>query len=256
MKRKLIFLAAALAVLAACGKDPNDSNEHRRRSVPAGTVKTGFIPSVYMAKSLNYTVWLPKGYDEKQTYPFLYLLHGYGDDNTSWNLKGGANRIADEYIFDGGVPMVIIMPDGLQEFYVGKYESYMHEELMPKVEQLYHCNGLRAVAGLSMGGYGTLYNVLKYPEKYTYGYAMSPASDLNSFSQLAVAHSPSEFPLITIESGTGDQTVSIQSVRNCVEVLRERGLEIDFIERSGGHDWKFWPVCLEKALVAIGETFK
>ena len=133
----------------------------------------------------------------------------------------------------------------------------MHNELMPEVESKYRCNGKRAVAGLSMGGFGTLYNVLKYPSKFTYGYAMSPATDADSSVALIKAQSsPSVFPPITIESGTTDWTIPIQGVRDYVQVLKENGVEVKFIERSGGHDWGFWPVCLQKALVAVGETFK
>ena len=53
---------------------------------------------------------------------------------------------------------------------------------MPKVETAFGCNGKRAIAGLSMGGFGTVYHALKYPGKYTCAYAMSPAvsEDLNA----------------------------------------------------------------------------
>jgi S-formylglutathione hydrolase FrmB len=152
--------------------------------------------------------------------------------------------------------MVIVMPDGLMSFYVGDYEEYMHKELMPAVEEKYHFNGKRAVSGLSMGGYGTLYNVLKYPQKYTYGYAMSPATDANgSVALIKEQSSPSVFPPITIESGTTDMTIPIKGVQEYVKVLKDNGIDCTFIERSGGHDWGFWPLCLEKALVAVGKSF-
>ena len=251
--KKAVWIVASLLVLAtACGKN----NEEPQKEVLPGTVEVGGITSEYVG-FFNYTLWLPHGYDPSKTYPFLYLLHGAGDDHTSWDAKGGANKIADKYISDGGVPMVIIMPDAKLTFYVGEYESYMHNELMPTVEKKYHFNGKRAVAGLSMGGYGTLYNVLKYPGKFTFGYAMSPATDADgSVALIKEQSSLSVFPPITIESGLTDWTIPIQGVRDYVQVLRDNGLDPKFIERSGGHDWAFWPVCLQKALVAIGETFK
>ena len=74
--------------------------------------------------------------------------------------------------------MVIVMPNGLNKFYIADgYEQYFEEELMTEVEKKYHCNGKRAIGGLSMGGYGTLYHALTYPQKFTYAYAMSPAVD-------------------------------------------------------------------------------
>lgn len=268
MDRKLFFrLALLLSVVLmsfSCGGNAEPEPESEPEIVLPGIVTRVSIYSPQLNKNLNTTVWLPNGYDQNKTYPFLYLLHGYGDDNNSWNQKGNASNIADNYLHDDGMPMVIIMPDGLTSFYVDKYETYMHETLMPEVENRFHCNGMRAVAGLSMGGYGTLYHALKYPEKFKYAYAMSPATEevvtlpsyVPTLASLSKAHDPSEYPPVTMESGTEDYTVRIQYVRNMADILKSNGLKCDLIERSGGHDWSFWPVCLKKALVKIGETFK
>ena len=277
MTNRQIFLTAVavMALAAGCQKLPNDGGK-KKESVPSGTVIQSSMLSVKRARTMKYTVWLPAGYDEKKTYPFLYLLHGAGDDNNSWIEKGGADKIANQYLADDGVPMVIIMPDALLTFYVnmeevtnpmlqgldqiGHYEEYFFEELMPKVEEQYHCNGKRALAGLSMGGWGTLYYGLKYPEMFKYGYAMSPATGIDGLpvslrDLISRQSSTSVFPFITLESGTQDMTVGIQSVRDCDELLTSYDVRHHFIERSGGHDWKFWPVCLEKALVEIGKSF-
>ena len=253
MKKLFVWMLVPV-LLAACGKNPDPEPEPE---IPNGTYTTGSVASTYMGQSMNYSVWLPGNYDETKTYPFLYLLHGYGDDHLSWNSKGGAAKLADKYLKAGGVPMIIIMPDAKVTFYVSPFEQYMHEELMPAVESKYHCNGKRAVAGLSMGGYGTLYYSLKYPTKFTYGYAMSPATDADGSVALIKEQSdPSVFPPITIESGTTDWTIPIAGVREYVAVLKENGVAVNFIERSGGHDWSFWPVCFQKALEAVGKTFK
>ena len=277
MTNRQIFLTAVavMALAAGCQKLPNDGGK-KKESVPSGTVIQSSVLSVKRARTMKYTVWLPAGYDEKKTYPFLYLLHGAGDDNNSWIEKGGADKIANQYLADDGVPMVIIMPDALLTFYVnmeevtnpmlqgldqiGHYEEYFFEELMPKVEEQYHCNGKRALAGLSMGGWGTLYYGLKYPKMFKYGYAMSPATGIDGLpvslrDLISKQSSTSVFPFITLESGIQDYTVGIQSVRDCDELLTSYDVKHHFIERSGGHDWKFWPVCLEKALVEIGKSF-
>ena len=274
--RQILLAAVAVMALAVgCQKLPNDGGK-KKDSVPSGTVVQSSMLSAKRARTMKYTVWLPAGYDEKKTYPFLYLLHGAGDDNNSWIEKGGADKIANQYLADDGVPMVIIMPDALLTFYVnmeevtnpmlqgldqiGHYEEYFFEELMPKVEEQYHCNGKRALAGLSMGGWGTLYYGLKYPKMFTYGYAMSPATGIDGLpvslrDLISKQSSTSVFPFITLESGIQDYTVGIQSVRDCDELLTSYEVKHRFIERDGGHDWKFWPVCLEKALVEIGKTF-
>ena len=254
---KIAFLAAGTLAVMSCGKiDPNPDPEPDPEPAKMGTIQRISLYSESMHRQLSTTVWLPGGYDEAQTYPVLYLLHGYGDDNNSWILKGNASLIADDYMAKKGVPMIIVMPDGLTEFYRGNYETYFHDILIPAVEEQFHGNGKRALAGLSMGGYGTLLHALKYPDKFTYAYAMSPAADEAAFSALAQAREASAFPPITVESGTQDYTVSIVGVRSLVQTLKSCGLRCDFIERDGGHDWNFWPECLKKALVKVGESFK
>ena len=279
MTNRQIFLTvvAVMALAVGCQKLPNDGGKKNEETVEAGTVLQRSVVSIKRNRTMKYTVWLPVGYDEKKTYPFLYLLHGMGDDNNSWIEKGGADKIANKYLANDGVPMVIIMPDALTSFYVnmeevtdpmvwsydqaGHYEEYFIEELMPKVEELYHCNGKRALAGLSMGGWGTLYYSLKYPDLFKYyGYAMSPATGLSwlpvTLQDLITRQSStSVFPFLVLESGTQDMTVGIQSVRDCDQLLTSYEVKHRFIERNGGHDWNFWPVCLENALVEIGKSF-
>lgn len=261
MKDKLLWAVLALVMLfPSCDKLSNDGGKKGDYS-PAGSVLSSSMVSTYKKKQMKYTIWLPGGYDSKKTYPFLYLLHGYGDDNNSWIQKGGADIIANKYLKEDGVPMVIVMPDGLQDFYVGDFEDYMFKELMPFLEETYHCNGKRALAGLSMGGWGTLYYGLKYPTMFTYGYAMSPATSLSWYpvslgNLISAQPDKSVFPFITLESGTQDYTVSIESVRNCDQLLSSYELSHHFIERAGGHDWNFWPECLKKALIEIGNSFK
>lgn len=63
---------------------------------------------------VEYSIYLPPDYDvSERSYPVLYLLHGYSDDETGWIQFGEANRIADESINSGEAsPCIIVMPDG------------------------------------------------------------------------------------------------------------------------------------------------
>jgi S-formylglutathione hydrolase FrmB len=127
---------------------------------------------------------------------------------------------------------------------------------MPAVEAKYKFNGKRAVAGLSMGGYGTLYHALKYPSKFTYAYAMSPATDVESFKTMIDAQADKKvFPPFTIEVGTEDTTVNNADSKKLAEYMNEKGFRCEWIARTGIHYWNFWQECLPKTLQKVGETF-
>ena len=250
----------ALLALGACGKEGTDPVEQvdlldilkSKSEVRRGLT----IDSKAMKRQMKYDVYLPPRYDPETAYPVLYLLHGAGDDQNAWLDKGNAMQIAAKYVKTGGKPMIIVMPDAQMTFYLGAYEQYLHEELMPTVEAKYKFSGKRAVAGLSMGGYGTLYHALKYPAKFMYAYAMSPATDVNSFKAMIDAQSDKKvFPGFTIEVGTEDTTVNNADSEQVANYMKEQGMNCEWIARSGIHYWNFWQECLPKALKKAGESF-
>lgn len=267
MKRFFCIFVVALGVLSlsACGKSAvpeTDEVDILDLLNAEDKLYQGLtITSKNLSRKITYSVWLPNGYDVSRKYPFLYLLHGYesGDQNhldQKWVEMGNAREIAKAYVRDGGVPMVIVMPNGLSSFYSGNYEAYLHEELIPAVEKSFGGSGKRAIAGLSMGGYGTLLHALKYPEKFSYAYAMSPAvmGDMKTF----VDEQPdkSVFPAFTIEVGNQDTTVDNAAAQDLANYMQDAGIKVDFIARDGIHYWNFWQECLPKALEKVGASFK
>jgi len=61
--------------------------------------------------------------------------------------------------------------------YTGNYSDFIFDELINFVDNKYRTipnKEHRALMGASMGGYGTLYGCLKYPEKFNVGVALSP----------------------------------------------------------------------------------
>jgi enterochelin esterase-like enzyme len=126
---------------------------------------------------VKYTIYFPADYDYSQrSYPVVYLLHGYSDDNTGWLQFGEINRYADKAIADGTIPpMIIVMPNGDSSFFINsydgkeKYEDFFIKEFMPAIEKTYRIKSekrYRGISGLSMGGYGTMLFALKYPELF------------------------------------------------------------------------------------------
>ncbi|PTB97603.1 hypothetical protein C9994_02230 [Marivirga lumbricoides] len=153
-----------------------------------GTVDTSpTIKSEILKREMHYSVYLPEGYDQSvRDYPVLYLLHGMWGDYTDWVIKGEINRIASGLMADGSIPeMIIIMPDGLTDaFYINNYDKsvrwndFFYEEFIPQVEKRFRIlknKNNRAIAGLSMGGYGALYHAISHKEMFKACYALSAA---------------------------------------------------------------------------------
>jgi len=145
------------------------------------------IKSVILNKDMHYSVYLPPSYNtSNRSYPVLYLLHGMMDNYTGWAVKGEVTRIADKAFNGGAAPeMIIIMPDGLIDaFYINNYdksvrwEDFFYQEFIPQIEKKYRIQPgrmSRAIAGLSMGGYGSLYHAIKHKDMFSVCYAMSAA---------------------------------------------------------------------------------
>jgi len=153
-----------------------------------GTVdNSSIVESDILDREMSYSVYLPESYHTStRDYPVMYLLHGMTGDHNDWINVGEVHRIAGEAIAKGDSPeMIIIMPDGLYDaFYINNYdgsikwEDFFHEEFIPTVEERYRITqerNSRAIAGLSMGGYGAMYHGINYKEKFSAIYAMSAA---------------------------------------------------------------------------------
>ena len=147
------------------------------------------MPSKILKMDRKFAVYLPPDYETSQrSYPVLYLLHGYGDDQTGWVQFGEVQYIADRAINEGkATPIIIIMPDANtgKVGYVNdlkgewRYEDFFFEELMPYVEKTFRIKGektYRAISGLSMGGEGTFIYALHHPELFSSACPLSAAT--------------------------------------------------------------------------------
>ncbi|WP_420149994.1 alpha/beta hydrolase [Spirosoma sp.] len=153
--------------------------------------QTRLLESMIMNSSLlnravKFSIYLPPDYyTSTRRYPVLYLLHGLGDNETSWVQFGEADRIADAGIRSGEFPpMIIVMPDAGATFYINDYQSKVRYEDMFVQEFISHIDTMfrtrpqrefRAVSGLSMGGYGSLVLAMHHPELFSACAALSAA---------------------------------------------------------------------------------
>jgi S-formylglutathione hydrolase FrmB len=157
----LSLFAGSSAALAVC--DPPRCMDvvvpiPRRLRVPESTVR----------------VLLPEGYrDSRRRYPVLYLLHGAGDTYRTWT------DATDVQAFSADLPLIIVMPDGGRNTEAGFYSDWLDgsrhwETFHTRVLRRYvdrHFRTLkgrrhRAVAGLSMGGFGAMSYAARHPRLY------------------------------------------------------------------------------------------
>lgn len=130
-----------------------------------------------MNTSIN--VIIPDGVKNSET-KVVYLLHGLSDNCTGWTRLTSIERYANEY------KVAVVMPEVQRSFYADmkygvNYFSYVSKELPQYVHNMFNLPIDREhsyVAGLSMGGYGTLKCALSNPEQYEACAAFSSACDM------------------------------------------------------------------------------
>ncbi len=136
------------------------------------------IDSKILNQPVKYSIILPQDYySSKKSYPVVYLLHGLGDNESSWLEYGQVSQVTDAAIKKHGIiPMIYVMPQGFTNYYVndyaGKfmYEDMFIQELVPFIDKQYRTvadNKHRATLGYSMGGFGALVLPLRNPDVFT-----------------------------------------------------------------------------------------
>lgn len=217
------------------------------------------MQSTTLGREVKYSVLLPEGYDPAAKYPILYMLHGAQSNQSDWfNLGGLAYHTGS-----AENKMILVSAqasfDGKESFYVDNYqgngldyEKFYIEEFMPFIEKTYGFNGTRGIAGLSMGGFGTLYYGIKYADKFVGMYACSPAlSDGQSVNIGDMLQTPGIKPFV-VEIGTEDFLYdSVKWLKDVAPYLPM----MNYIERPGAHDWPFWSACAPKIIKFFDEKF-
>src|ERR1700682_1711710 len=102
--------------------------------VSHGVVHHHFYKSGVVGDERDFYVYTPAGYDSRstQTYPVLYLLHGFSDDASGWTAVGRANVILDNLIAQGKAqPMIVVtrLGYGTMEFPRLGWGAWDHSEV-------------------------------------------------------------------------------------------------------------------------------
>ena len=141
-----------------------------------------------MDRDIPVIVILPDGASPANPCPTVYLLHGYGGNQTTWlRIKPSLPAIADR---EG---IAFVCPDGATSWYLDSkvrakslYETFMTRELLPAVEERYpvSCDRSgRAITGLSMGGFGAVSLAIRHKELFGAVGSTSGGLDIRPFPE-------------------------------------------------------------------------
>ncbi|MEX0873488.1 MAG: alpha/beta hydrolase family protein [Actinomycetota bacterium] len=140
-------------------------------------------------------VLVPDGFDPARDHlPVLWLLHGGFGSERDWTVAGGAEALTQ------GLPLIVVMPaGGIGGWYADwlrtpgegrqSWETYHLDELRPFIEARYAARtdrGGRAVAGLSMGGFGAIRYAARHPDLFGFAASFSGAVDLLHYGIQAI----------------------------------------------------------------------
>jgi S-formylglutathione hydrolase FrmB len=240
-----------------------------------------------LAKEIPYRVIFPLKYKPKDSkkYSVIYLLHGLDGHYDNWSNKTKIAEYASQYNY------IIVMAEGNNGWYSDsvsipndKYESYIIQELISEVDKIFPTladKEHRVIAGLSMGGYGSIKFGLKFPDKFVLVGSFSGALDSplrgknNKFLRPSIVSVFGEddnpnrkandvyslakdvtdikkLPFIYFACGTEDFLFNAN--REFVNVLNEKKIPHEYRELPGTHNWEFWDSQI-KEFLQVTEKF-
>jgi putative tributyrin esterase len=199
MKRLRVALMTVAAIFAIFAVTV--STLGAQSSVKSGTVVTDTFWSQSLGIKKAVVLYLPPSYLKSPTrrYSVAYYLHGLWGSETDWTKQGTLAQTMDSLVAAGGPEMIVVMPDGDDSWYTTwntlldvsvcrrnppqthesvdtycvpwpHYDDYIARDLVQFTDKKYRTQAERAhraIAGLSMGGYGAMSLALGYPEVFS-----------------------------------------------------------------------------------------
>lgn len=194
IQSNLISLLCMFVMFSSCGCSkspevkpeeqviPSDEKEDPKEEEPQSPkelyLRDLVLQSEILDMDIRYSVLLPRSYydNPESRYPVVYMLHGYGDNQNSWNGDWLHARERITALEDAGLEeMIYVYPMGYQCYYVNRFDgsfNYMDmfiQEFVPHIDatlQTIPDRQHRSITGYSMGGFGAYVLAAKHPETF------------------------------------------------------------------------------------------
>ena len=251
--RHFFYMAAvicAAGILSSCS--PKSAEPLRAGSVVRDTIQGTpccvYLPASYELSAVSHQLL---------EYPVLYLQHGMYGIEDDWTTQGRLVEIMDSLLHLGEVKeMVVIMPDNCPHrptsdeeranAMSGEWESHF-AAFMAESEAKYRISqdpSLRAIAGLSMGGFHTMHISHFLHGEFAYIGLFSPAIRPTA-SHLVYDHWENEVRTLLADEplywiGIGKEDFLYENVSEYRRWLETNHLEYTYYESAGGHTWDNW----------------
>jgi enterochelin esterase family protein len=255
---------------------------YKVNKVAHGTVSKVWYESPTAGLTRRLTVYTPAGYETSgKEYPVLYLLHGIGGDENAWSELGRAAQILDNLIAQGKAePMLVVMTNGnisqeacpgetsegfrvptmmLPKTMEGSFETAF-PDVVKFVEKTYRVKkdkAHRAIAGLSMGGFHSLFISINNPDTFDYVGLFSAAvdqqqntanggfpniyADRNQKIDNLFSKHPKLFWI-----GIGKTDFLFKNNNDLRAYLDSKQHKYTYLETEGGHIWRNWRIYLSE----------
>jgi enterochelin esterase-like enzyme len=232
-----------------------------------------------MKKEMKFIVVEPANKAPQKGFPVLYLLHGMGGSYDLWinkvpALQAAADRFNCLIVCPDGGRTTLYFNNPLDSSY--RFESHFIRELIPYIDKNYPTakdRRYRAVAGLSMGGFGALFMASHYPELFAAAGSMSGALMVDPIAKSIIARSGDktvdtsccqinwnrlkdfntadttlkETIALALECGIDDYL--LMANRAAHKRLSEMKIAHDYTERPGRHNWDYWQNAIDFQLL-------
>jgi putative tributyrin esterase len=265
-----LLLTSVLGMFCGCANDGHAVQDNPQVA-PGTKLQDVTFRSSALNREMKYRVILPEAIAASQKLSVVYLLHGGGGGFRDWSNYSDVAKYANK-------GLILVMPEGNSSYYTNsatvpadRYEDYIVKDLIADVESRFPAassRGRRAIAGVSMGGFGAIKIALKHPQLFIIAGGLSPAVDVptrpfsvkriaqwkfhrsvfgpsgsqtrleNDPYALAKEADPKTTPYLFLTCGEREGLLAAN--RKLARLLKERGFRYEFVTQMGDHNWEQW----------------